>query len=106
MEKEQKQDAYLFQVTNHHGPSSGIPPQVDDKQPRRYRGYFENEFGEQAIFIYDYDSKQATLRMGDTEWETVYLVQDNGVPGLILDHSELLWLAACWKAATCFKKNK
>ncbi|NWJ98197.1 MAG: hypothetical protein HXX20_20775 [Chloroflexi bacterium] len=101
MEKEQQQEAYLFQVTNHHLSGAGIPPQVDDKQAGRYLGYFENEYSEQLIFIYDYSSGQGTLYLGDADWATAYPVQDGKAADLLLGNSELLWLTACWKAATC-----
>ncbi len=39
----------LFQVANHHVPSCGEPPHIDDKKPEQYLGYFENEFGEKLF---------------------------------------------------------
>jgi len=50
----------LFQVTNHHGEASGIPPQIDEQTfPGVYRSYFENQNGEQAVFLYDYEQARA-----------------------------------------------
>jgi hypothetical protein len=34
----------------------------------RYVGYFANEHGEQAIYTYDFETGEATLRMGDSGW--------------------------------------
>ena len=55
----------LFSVANHHVDSCGTPPQIDESTPNRYLGYFENEHGEQTIFIYDRTTKKGTLYMGD-----------------------------------------
>jgi hypothetical protein len=55
----------IFSVTNHHVASCGLPPHIEDTSPNCYRGYFENEHGEQAIFVYDRASREATLYMGD-----------------------------------------
>jgi len=39
----------LFQVTNHHGESCGVPPQIDEQTfSGVYRSYFENQNGEQT----------------------------------------------------------
>jgi len=43
----------IFRVMNHHSDACGTPPAIDDSVPDRYLGYFENEHGEQAIFVYD-----------------------------------------------------
>ena len=66
MINENAQEEYLFKVKNHHAPDCGKPPQIDDSVKKQYRGYFENELGEQAIFIYDYFTKRATLTLGDS----------------------------------------
>ena len=40
----------LFRVTNRHGEASGVPPHIDEQTfSGVYRGYFENQNGEQAI---------------------------------------------------------
>ena len=65
------QDMYqpIFHVGNKHAQDSGKPPHIDGNIRKRYHGYFENEFGEQAIFVYDYEVKEGTLYMGDAGWE-------------------------------------
>ena len=49
-------DALVFQVRNHHSAACGTPPHMDDLRPNQYLGYFENQYGEQAVFVYDRDS--------------------------------------------------
>ena len=92
-------DSPIFTVTNYHTENCGTPPRIDDSAPNCYRGYFENEYGEQAIFVYDRTTHQGTLYLGDAGWERQYPVVDGTVTELILGVSEALWLAACWKAA-------
>jgi hypothetical protein len=89
----------LFQVTNHHRESCGIPPQIDEQTfPNVYRSYFENQHGEQAIFLYDYEQERGTLYLGDAGWQHPHDIVDGKVPGLMLDSPELMWLSACWEA--------
>jgi hypothetical protein len=51
----------IFAIGNHHTEGCGKPPIVDDTGPDCYRGYFENEHGEQAIFVYDRTTREGTL---------------------------------------------
>jgi hypothetical protein len=90
----------LLQVRNHHLAAAGTPPRIDDADANRYIGYFENVYGEQAVFVYDHSSQTATLYMGDAGWETGHRVVGGVAPDLILNEAELLWLRACWQAAT------
>ena len=90
----------LLQVRNHHTAAAGTPPRIDDADPDRYVGYFENPFGEQAVFVFDRGPRTATLYLGDAGWETGRAVIDGVVPDLVLGETELLWLRACWQAAT------
>ncbi|HEX6483211.1 MAG TPA: hypothetical protein VF043_30570 [Ktedonobacteraceae bacterium] len=94
----------LFQVTNHHGEASGISPQIDEQTfPGVYRSYFENQDGEQAVFLYDYEQECGKLYMGDVGWEHPHDVVDGKIPGLMLNHPEQLWLSACWEASGALK---
>src|SRR6266487_4911808 len=76
MSRTNRSDAPLFQVRNHHSAASGPPPHIDDLRPNQYLGYFENQYGEQAVFVYDGDSSQALLYLGDAGWETSHTVVD------------------------------
>jgi hypothetical protein len=55
----------LFRVSNHHTDDCGQPSTVDGDEPGKYFGYFANPDGEQAVFIYDYQTHEAFVRMGD-----------------------------------------
>jgi len=97
----------LFQVSNHHGEACGVPPQIDEQTfPDVYRSYFENQHGEQAIFLYDYKQEHGTLYMGDAGWEHPYDVVDGKVLELMLSHPEQAWLRACWEASGALKATR
>ncbi len=93
----------LFSVGNHH--PNQTAPQIDGDEKGKYFGYFANEHGEQAMFIYHHKTQAATLRLGDAEWEKEYSVIDGHAPDLSLTDVEKLWLQACWQAATMFSKE-
>jgi hypothetical protein len=90
----------LLEIRNHHSAAAGTPPRLDDLSANHYLGYFENEYGEQALFVYDRDARTANLYLGDAGWEAPHAVVDGAVPDLLLSSTELLWLRACWQAAT------
>ena len=96
----------LFSVGNKHIADSGQPIPVDGNTKGRYHGYFENEYGEQAIFVYNYQAGTGTLWMGDVGWEEPKLVVDGQVPDLILGENEKLWLMACWSAASAGRQKR
>ena len=52
------------------------------------------------MFVFDGSTRTATLYLGDAGWETGHAVIDGLVPDLVLGEAELLWLRACWQAAT------
>jgi len=90
----------LLTIRNHHTPACGDPPIVDGEVASPYIGYFENRYGEQSIFTRDRTTGEATLRGGDTGWNTPYPVVDGHVEGLMLNREERTWLEACWITAT------
>ncbi len=97
----------LFQVTNHHGEACGVPPHIDEQTfPGVYRSYFENQHGEQAIFLYDSKQEHGTLYLGDAGWEHPYDVVDGKVLELVLSHPEQAWLLACWEASGALKTTR
>lgn len=88
----------LLTIHNHHAVSCGDPPIVANSATR-YVGYFENMYGEQWVFTYDRETKTATLRGGDINWNNPQVVRDGTVPGLQLQKDEAAWLRACWNSA-------
>ena len=92
----------ILQIYNRNTASCGTPPRVEER-PEQYLGYFENEYGEQMIFLFDQDNETGRLYAGDAEWETPYEVVNGQVLELIMNPTERQWLRACWQAATAFK---
>lgn len=96
---ENKEYQPIFQVGNKHVLTCGNPPHIDGDIRKRYHGYFENEHGEQAIFVFDYEVGEGMLWMGDAGWEKPHKVVEGKVPGLILNPGEAIWLDNCWNTA-------
>lgn len=88
----------LFTVSNHHTAACAQPPQMDGDERDAYHGYFSNEHGEQAIYVYDWETGEATVRMGDAGWDSVYRVVDGCIEGATVTEAEATWLRACWLA--------
>src|SRR4051812_4773167 len=92
----------LFSADNAHVPESGMPPYLRTDSSR-YHGYFENRYGEQWVFVFDYAADRGHLRGGDTGWDHVFVLPgDSTLPPEqlpILNEEERLWLTACVQAA-------
>ncbi len=92
----------VFRADNTHTESCGDPPAVANTSPDAYYGYFENEHREQWVFVYDRKAKRGTLQGGDAGWVNAFEVVDGKAP-VNMNPEELVWLGACWKAATRFE---
>ena len=88
----------ILQISNHHAARCGTPPRIEER-PGQYLGYFENQYSEQMIFVFDRCLGTGRLYAGDAGWETPYEVVDGVAQELILTPEEGLWLRACWEAA-------
>ena len=87
----------LLQIDNAHVASCGPPPSLDASD--EYVGYFENEYGEQWVFIGDPETGKARLFGGDVHWEKRYDVSlKSPCPPLVLTESERLWIITCFMA--------
>lgn len=81
-------------VESEDGSYPGLSIEQDD-----YLSYFENAYGEQLIFVYRKGSNKGTLYHSDYDWEAVEII-DGNTPEMVTDQHELMWLNACWWAAT------
>jgi len=93
--EKQAVESPVFKVSNHHTDNCGPAPAVDGDEAGKYYGYFANQFGEQAVFVYDYETDEASVRMGDIGWHDVHRVVEGRVEGVILNESEAAWIHAC-----------
>jgi len=98
-------DNAFFVIKNNHVVECGDPPLITNDDSNKYYGYFQNEHGEQWVFIYDYSTNTAELRGGDVGWQNVIMVKNGLSTNLTLNEAEFMWLQACWKAATAFSKK-
>jgi hypothetical protein len=90
----------LLSIINKHIKESGDPPFTNNDDENIYIGYFENPYGEQWVFTYNRQTKNAVLRGGDVGWAAQFNLVDGAATGLVLGQAESLWLAACWYAVT------
>lgn len=92
-------DTPMLQIFNVHLESCGAPPEVTNKEPGIYTGYFENQFGEQWILQVDRRTNNGELRGGDIAWSTVYPIRNGKMTEeLVLGKDEKVWLMACLTA--------
>jgi hypothetical protein len=93
----------LLDLTNHHA----TPAPAIEQRPERYIAYFENTFGEQLVFVDADGDADATLYLGDLDWEPRRVSEANGLPNvgdLILNREERTFLCACW-IATAWRRE-
>ena len=92
-----------MRLTNHH--ASAAP--AIEQRPGRYLGYFENKFGEQLVFVYDDGEPDATVFLGDVDWEPRRVSDPGGLPDtgdLVLNEEERAFVSACW-IATAWRRE-
>lgn len=87
----------VLTVPNCHYEVCGKPP--DLKAGRCYTAYFENHYGEQIVFQFDYKERKGTLWHGDCGWDESYKVMAGGTT-VILSDEEREWLRLVWRVAT------
>jgi hypothetical protein len=107
----------LFTLRNRHGDSSQVP----EPAPGSYVSYFENELGEQWVFVREPGEPSATIWGGDAGWEPhevryrstaqvresapaewgenldwLVAMCDPHVPTLVLGEAEKAWVTLAW----------
>jgi hypothetical protein len=87
----------VLTIPNRHTMSCGKPP--DLKAGACYTAYFENNYGEQLVFQYDFESRKGTLWHGDYSWQEPAQVMGGGTT-MIMGEEEREWLRLVWRVAT------
>jgi hypothetical protein len=87
----------VLTVPNRHYQCCGKPPELEAGDC--YTAYFENHYGEQIVFQYDYRSKKGTLWHGDYGWDEPVPVMGGGTT-MIMSEEERQWLRLVWQVAT------
>jgi hypothetical protein len=93
----------LLDLAYHHA----TPAPAIEQRPERYIAYFENTFGEQLVFVHDVGETDATLYLGDVDWEPRRVSDADGLPDvgdLVLNREERTFLCACW-VATAWRRE-
>ena len=84
----------------------GVVPAIEQR-PGRYVGHFENKFGEVLVFVHDDGERDATVFLGDVDWEPRRVSNVSGRPDvgdLILNDEERAFVEACW-IATAWRRD-
>jgi hypothetical protein len=99
----------VLTIQNKHLKECGQPPNLINKDC--YIGYFENDYGEQLVFKFDYTKKHCTLYHGDCGWDNPIILQGqpirkkffNIVPSkensIVISDEEYEWLSMVYKQA-------
>ena len=87
----------VLTVPNRHYDCCGKPPDLSAKAG--YTAYFENDYGEQIVFQYDYKSRKGTLWHGDYGWGEPVPVMGGGTT-MVTSEEEREWLRLVWRVAT------
>jgi hypothetical protein len=104
----------ILTVKNHHVNACGEPPSFNEEEVA-YISYFQNDYGEQMIFVIQERLGKALLYHGDCGWERPYevrqvtergawvLMRDGVVCGHIgnptLNDPEQMFITACMHAS-------
>ena len=94
-----RRENLVFAARNRHHEPCGRPPGIETAS-EAYCGYYENEWGEQFVFVFDRPTGKALLYGGDIGWGSPVEVTDPQRTPVSLNENERLWLTACWRAAT------
>eukprot|EP00746_Dinoflagellata_sp_MGD_P015366 gnl/MRDRNA2_/MRDRNA2_134100_c0_seq1.p1 gnl/MRDRNA2_/MRDRNA2_134100_c0~~gnl/MRDRNA2_/MRDRNA2_134100_c0_seq1.p1 ORF type:complete len:189 (-),score=51.52 gnl/MRDRNA2_/MRDRNA2_134100_c0_seq1:89-655(-) len=94
----------VLSIENLHLESCGSPPNLKvQSDENQYVSYFQNEDGEQAVFVMKKPASKsnvtARIFMGDAGWDKSYLMKGGEVKDLILSHSEYIWCQLAWMTA-------
>ena len=90
----------LLSVDNSTMPGLKLP-EVDASDARYRVGYFQNQYGEQWIFVGDCQEHKATFWSGDVGWAeddaiVIEVTADTkSLKRVILNEPEMLWITAC-----------
>jgi len=87
----------VLTVPNRHYEGCGKPPDLNAEDG--YTAYFENNYGEQLVFQYDYKFRKGTLWHGDYGWDGPVPVMGGGTT-MIMSEEEREWLRLVWRVAT------
>ncbi len=89
---------FVFLADNAHLECCGQPPRLT-RGGDKFHSYFENVFGEQLVFQFDFDEGRGRLWSGDAGWGTPIEITETEFP-VFIGKEERAWLIACWDVVT------
>lgn len=93
----------VITIKNRQSKDCGNPPDLKPSIDQMV-GYFENEYGEQSVFIFDKSKKEGLFYSGDAGWDTPFpmtIVNGKVVAlDLVLTPKEKEWFVLCF---SCLK---
>ena len=95
----------LLTLYNRHAAAAVEPPHLTNHDRTRYLAYFENEHGDQWLFVDDPASGTAVLRCGDADWTAHTIRGPQDLPRSMTD-AERAWATACWQAAVFSRAHR
>jgi len=84
----------MLTINNRHKEDS---PEFNTEDFNLKHFYFENEFNDQLVYVWNYRTRKAAVYCGDTDWKK-HNVKQGVAKGLEADCSERMWVMACWFA--------
>lgn len=107
--KSQGQDSTILSISNNHTNAFPYKTLLVPSDKARYVGYYQNDHGEQWVFIYGKEYGGGLLIGGDLGWDTVVPLGNGAVPinqQVSLSQGEQLWLYSCWMASDGFRQEE
>ena len=87
----------VLTVPNRHYECCGKPPEL--VAGSCYTAYFENDYGEQIVFQFNYKERKGFLWHGDWGWGDPIPVMGGGST-MVMSDEEREWLRLVWRVAT------
>lgn len=82
-------NAPVFTAFNNHIADCGAPPGLTNRDvSNTYYGYFENCFGEQFVFLYDFAAEKGMLFSGDAGWEESFCVAEVSIDDYVAAYAK------------------
>jgi len=95
-------------IVNQHIEGCGEPPQFEIDE-YTHVSYFENQHGEQSLFLFDDEEEEARIYIADASWENPQVIPSKELKNMTLEEfavisriilgpAEKKWLSACIEA--------
>ena len=73
----------VFTIWNNHVGECNSPPDLSNANNKNYYGYYENQYGEQFVFVLNRKTGQASVYCGDADWGKAWPVVSEDVDVIV-----------------------